>query len=136
MCFAEPCQSVSAVLFFVGLPASEAEQMANEPDNLVLIQLREIRATLAEHSALLAEHSALLAGQSHVMKERFDQVDKRFDEFHALTSHTLMLGTSNQLKSQEFERRYEFSEGEQRRMTERMDELERRLTKVEEKVDR
>ncbi len=96
--------------------------MANEPDNLVLIQLREIRATLAENSVL--------------MKERFDQVDKRFDEFHALTSHTLMLGTTNSLKSQEFERRHEFSEGEQRRMSERMDEFERRLTRVEEKIDR
>jgi hypothetical protein len=48
--------------------------MANEPDNLVLVQLREIRATLAEHSAL--------------MKEGFGQIDKRFEDFHALTSHT------------------------------------------------
>jgi hypothetical protein len=37
--------------------------MANEPDNLVLVQVREIRATVAEHSKQL---------------ERFDQVDKRF----------------------------------------------------------
>jgi hypothetical protein len=34
--------------------------MANEPDNLVLVHLREIRATLAEHSA------------------RFDRFDDRF----------------------------------------------------------
>jgi hypothetical protein len=103
--------------------------MANEPDNLVLVQLREIRATLAEHSALLGEHSAL-------MKEGFSQIDKRVEDFHALTSHTLMLGTTNSLKSQEFERRYEFSEGEQRRLRDRMDEFERRLARVEEKVDR
>jgi hypothetical protein len=95
--------------------------MANEPDNLVLVQLREIRATLAEHSTL--------------MKERFDQVDRRFDDFHALTSHTLMLGTSNSLKSQDLERRYEFSEGAQQRIRERMEEFERRLAKVEEKLD-
>jgi hypothetical protein len=95
--------------------------MANEPDNLVLIQLREIRATLAEHSTF--------------MKERFDQIDKRFDDFHALTSHTLMLGTTNSLRSQDLERRYEFSEGEQRRLSERMDDFERRLSKVEHKLD-
>ena len=31
--------------------------MANEPENLVLQMLREIRGTLAEHSRTLAEHS-------------------------------------------------------------------------------
>lgn len=31
--------------------------MATEPDNLVLQMLREIRATLAEHSRVLAEHT-------------------------------------------------------------------------------
>jgi hypothetical protein len=30
--------------------------MANEPDNLVLQMLREIRGTLAEHSRMHAEH--------------------------------------------------------------------------------
>ena len=95
--------------------------MANEPDNLVLIQLREVRSELQEIRV--------------VMKERFDQIDKRVEDFHALTSHTLMLGTTNSLKSQEFERRYEFSEGEQRRLRDRMDEFERRLARVEEKID-
>jgi hypothetical protein len=100
----------------------EVAQMANEPDNLVLIQLREVRSELQEIRV--------------VMKERFDQMDKRFDDFHALTSHTLTLGTANHLKSQEFERRHEFSEGEQQRMRDRMDEFERRLTRVEDKIDR
>jgi hypothetical protein len=103
--------------------------MANEPENLVLIQLREIRATLAEHSATLAEHSALT-------RDGFNRIDRRFEDFHALTSHTLTLGTANHLKSQEFERRHEFSEGEQRRIRDRMDEFERRLTRVEDKIDR
>jgi hypothetical protein len=101
--------------------------MANEPDNLVLVQLREIRATLAEQSASIAAQFAF-------MKERFDQIDKRFEDFHALTSHTLMLGTSNTLKSQDLERRYEFGEGEQRRLRERMDEFEIRLSEIEKKV--
>lgn len=96
--------------------------MASEPDNLVLIQLREVRSELQEIRV--------------VMKERFDQIDKRVEDFHALTSHTLLLGTTNSLKSQEFERRYEFSEGEQRRLRDRMDEFERRLARVEDKIDR
>jgi uncharacterized protein YdcH (DUF465 family) len=104
--------------------------MANEPDNLVLVQLREIRATQAEIRATLSEHSAHFVR----MNERFDQLDKRFEDFHALTSHTLLLGTTSSLKSQHIERRYEFSEGEQRRLGERMDEFERRLSKVEDKL--
>jgi hypothetical protein len=102
--------------------------MANEPDNLVLAQLREIRAKQAETHATLTEHSA-------AMKERLDLIGKRFEDFHALTSHTLLLGTTNSLKSQDLERRYEFSEGEQRRLSDRMDEFERRLSEVEDKLD-
>jgi hypothetical protein len=98
--------------------------MANEADNLVLVQLREIRATLVEHSARFDQ-----------IDKRFDQLDKRFEDFHALTSHTLMLGTTNALKSQELERRQEFGEGEQRRMRDRMDEFERRLARIEDKLD-
>jgi midasin (ATPase involved in ribosome maturation) len=94
--------------------------MANEPDNLVLAHLREIRATLSEHSA----HSAR-------MNERFNQLDKRFNDFHALTGHTLMLATTSALKSQDLERCYEFSKGEQRRPSKRMDDFERRLSNLE-----
>ena len=94
-------------------------------DNLVLIQLREVRSELHEVRAKQTEHD-----------RRFDQIDKRFEDFHALTSHTLTLGTANHLKSQEFERRHEFSEGEQQHMRDRMDDLERRVTRVEDKIDR
>jgi len=92
--------------------------MANEPDNLVLAQLREIRATQAEHSA------------------RFAQIDKRFDEMRLLLGHTIGLSTTAYLRSQEFDRRYEFSEGEQRSLSERVGELERRLAKVEDDIKR
>ena len=102
--------------------------MANEPDNLVLIQLCEIRATLAEHSAQSAR-------MEERFNERFNQLDKRFEDFHALNSHTPMLATTNALKSQDLERRYEFSEGKQRRLSDRMDDFERRLSKVEDKLD-
>jgi hypothetical protein len=81
------------------------------------VQLREIHATLADHSA------------------RFDQLAKRFEEFHELASHTLRLSPSNDLRMRDLDRRYEFSEGEQRRMNDRMDEFERRVSELERKTD-
>ena len=99
--------------------------MANGPDNLVLAQLREIRATQAEHSARFAQ-----------IDKRFDDVDKRFDEMRLLLGHTIGLSTTAYLRSQEFDRRYEFSEGEQRSLSERVGELERRLAKVEDDIKR
>ena len=34
--------------------------MAEQPDNLILVQLREIRATLAEHGSMLSSQSKAL----------------------------------------------------------------------------
>ena len=48
--------------------------MANDPNNLVLVQLREIRATLERFDE---------------MDKRFDQLDKRFEDSHALVNRTL-----------------------------------------------
>lgn len=99
--------------------------MANGPDNLVLVQLREIRVTLAEHS-----------GRFDQIDKRFDKLEKRFEDFRAVTSHTLTLSTANDLRMREFDQRHEFSEGEQRRMTGRIDEFEQRMTKRMEEFER
>jgi tetrahydromethanopterin S-methyltransferase subunit G len=98
--------------------------MANEHDNLVLVHLREIRAVQGDHSAQFTR-----------INERLDPMDKRFEDFYALTNHTLMLSAANDLRLRDLDRRYEFSEGEQRRMTDRMDEFERRLSDLERKID-
>jgi uncharacterized coiled-coil protein SlyX len=105
--------------------------MADEPDNLVLVHLREIRATLAEHSTRFDRMDERFAQ----IDERFAQVDRRFDEMRLLLGHTIGLSTTANLRSQEFDRRYEFSEGEQRSLSERVADLERRLAKVEEKTE-
>lgn len=102
--------------------------MANELDNLVLMQLREIRATLAEHSGELVRISECFAQ----VDKRFDRLERRFDEFHMVVSHTLNLGTTVYLKSQESDQRHGLSEGEQRRLSERLDRVERRLSDLEE----
>jgi hypothetical protein len=104
---------------------NELAQMANESENLVLVQLREIRATLAEHSARFDR-----------IDERFAQMDRRFDEMRLLLGHTIGVATTAYVRSQEIDRRYELSEGEQRSLRDRVDQLERRVAKVEEDRDR
>ena len=103
--------------------------MADELDNLVLVQLREIRATLADRFAQVGERFVQ-------MDRRFDQLGKRFEDFRAVTSHTLTLSTANDLRMRELDQRHEFSEGEQRRMTGRMDEFEQRMTKRMDEFER
>ncbi len=68
--------------------------MPDEPENLVLVQLREIRAKLDKLDAL--ERS---------MDRRFDLIDKRFDEMRSYVYYSLGLGTANQLKTAELEGR-------------------------------
>ena len=63
-------------------------------------------------------------------------MDKRFEDFHAATSHALMLSTTSSLRQRELEHRQGFSEGEQRRMSERLNELEHRVAKIEEDRER
>lgn len=48
--------------------------MAQEPDNLVLQLLREIRATLAEHSRGLAEHTRFHAEHKQAFAELRDEI--------------------------------------------------------------
>ena len=66
---------------------------------------------------------------------RFDQLDKRFDDFNLLANHALGLGTINQMKARELEARHDLAEVRQRRADERLDQVERRLTGLEEKGD-
>jgi hypothetical protein len=104
----------------------------------------EGRTIYAEHKdATLAEHSAQYAGMNerfnkrfNDVDKRFNDVDKRFDEMRLLLGHTIGLGTTAHLRSQEFDQRHELSEGETRSLRARVDDLERRVTKVEEERDR
>jgi len=77
--------------------------VADESDNLVLVQLREIRATLAEHTSRFDQ-----------VDRRFDQLEKRFDA--PIRNHALGPGTANGLKARELDARQEESEGRQKRM--------------------
>jgi hypothetical protein len=130
--------------------------MANEPDNLILVHLREIRATLAEHSARFDRIDERFAQVEARMDERFAQIDERFiqmdlrfaqmdkrfdrmeqrfDDLHEVVGHTFVLSSANSLKVQEFDRRYQLNEGEQQRISGRVDELDHRLLEVEKRID-
>jgi hypothetical protein len=52
--------------------------MSKEPDNLVLILLREIRETLAVHSELLKARS-----------QEFKSIHKQFENLSTLVTHSL-----------------------------------------------
>src|SRR6185312_2502973 len=105
--------------------------MANEPDNLILVHLREIRATLAEHSARFDRIDERFAQVEARMDERFiqmdlrfaqmdkrfDRMEQRFDDLHEVVGHTFVLSSANSLKVQEFDRRYQLNEGEQQRIS-------------------
>lgn len=121
--------------------------MANEPIDLVLIHLREIRATLAEHSARFEriderfdqmqaqmderfdqvdERFAQIDGRFVQMSKRFDRLEKRFEDLHAIASHTFALSTANSIQLREHEQRLQLGEEEQKRIARRVEELERK----------
>jgi chromosome segregation ATPase len=138
--------------------------MANESDNLVLVHLREIRATLAEHSARFdrmddrfgqiddrlaqiderfgqvderfAQMEARMDRRFAQMDTRFDRLEQRFDDLHAIVSHTFSPSTANSLKVREFDQRHQLREGERQRISGRVNDLEHRLVKVEKKLER
>ena len=76
--------------------------MAEEPDNLILVQLREIRSKLEK-----LEKLDVLERRFDAMDRRFDAMDKRFDEMRTYVYYSLGLGSVNQLKAAELEARIE-----------------------------
>jgi hypothetical protein len=98
--------------------------MAQGPDNLVLVQLREMRSQLNG-----------ITGQLQTITAKLEDHDRRFDDFHLLANHALGLGMVNQNRTRELEARHDLSGTWQQRAEERFDRIERRLAKVEEKSD-
>ena len=97
--------------------------MAREPDNLVLTLLREIRATLVDHSKLLMEHSAQLV-----------DLDKKFDEQKYFMTHTFGVAGMANVQSGLVDSKVEQLAARQKACEAKQAELERRLARVEEKV--
>ena len=94
--------------------------MANDTDQLVVAHLREIHAQLQGVSTKLEEHD-----------RRFDRTDRSLDGFRPLVEHTLSVAT---LRVGRLEAHRDAAGAWQKRTDERLDEIERRLARVEEKL--
>jgi len=97
--------------------------MVNDTDQLVVAHLREIHAQLQGVSTKLEEHD-----------RRFDRTDRSLDGFRPLVEHTLSVATLSQSKVGRLEAHRDAAGAWQKRMDERLDEIERRLARVEEKL--
>ena len=91
--------------------------MTQESDNLVLNQLREIRATLAGHTL------------------RFDRLEKDFSELRHFVNHALVLGTTAEPRTREPDEHRDQGEAHHRRIDERVSSIEQRVAKIEERLD-
>jgi hypothetical protein len=91
--------------------------MNQEPDNPVLIQLREIRATLAGHTA------------------RFDRLERGLNELRHFVDHALGLSTIAEPGTRELDARHEQGEVHRKGMDERVSSIEQRVAKIEERLD-
>jgi hypothetical protein len=89
--------------------------MDKEPDNAVLTQLREVRATLAGHTA------------------RFDRLERDFNELRRLVKRALVLSTTTELATREPDENHEQGEAHPS-MEERVSSIEQRVAKIEERL--
>jgi predicted nucleic acid-binding Zn-ribbon protein len=90
---------------------------------------------MSERFAQVDQRFAQMDQRFAQMDQRFAQMDQRFDDLRDLLAHTFALSTTNHLKSRQHDQLQQFNEGEHQRLTGRVDELERRLVKVEKKLE-
>ena len=95
----------------------EDARLVDEPDNLVLQMLREIRATQQEHS----EKFKQIDVRFKEIDARFDHVDKELEEVKFQVTYGLGVSSINHLKACE--------------VGHRMTEFDQRLKRLEEKAE-
>ena len=98
--------------------------MANEPDNLVLVQLREIRNELKKLEKLDAMEKRF--------DKRFDDLDTKYEQWRGYVTHALGLGSVNQLRNDSLDGRLDAEIKERARLAEQVAALDRRVTRIEE----
>jgi hypothetical protein len=94
--------------------------MPGDVDNLVVAHLREIHAELQEIRAKLDGHD-----------RRFDRLGSAVEGFRPGIEHSLSLATMSQIGLGKLESQYNAVEARQRGANQRLDQIERRLTKLE-----
>ena len=91
--------------------------MTNDPDNIVLRLLRDIRSKLDEHD------------------KRFDQTDKKLDLMQFQQTHALGLAGMANLTAQHTGGRVDAIEERQRRLEETVAEVSRKVAAMETRLD-
>ena len=76
--------------------------MANEPDHIIVVMLRDIRAKQDEHSGIFADHT-----------QRFERLERRLDDLSKVVRYSLGQSVETQFR--------------QTQQEERIDELFRKL---------
>lgn len=98
--------------------------MVDEPENMTLRMLGEIRAKQDDHEKRFD-------ARFDSLETRFDNLETRFEEMRLYVNHALGLGTANDIRLREHEARLKSEEARRKRMDADFAELERRLHKVE-----
>jgi tetrahydromethanopterin S-methyltransferase subunit G len=97
--------------------------MAQEPENLVLTLLRDIRSDLGDVKTKLTEHD-----------KRFDSMDKRLDTLTAQVTYSFGMAGMANTHVGVVENRVDSLEDWKKQVERAQAELARRLARVEEKV--
>jgi hypothetical protein len=115
--------ALNVLVMFQASCIGVGSSMAEEPDNLVPVQLREIRAILVDQTARFDR-----------LEGRFGNLESGFSDLRLFVSHALGLGTTAELKTRELDARQNHSDASQKRTDERLANIERRVAKIEEKL--
>jgi hypothetical protein len=99
------------------------DAVANDLEELVVVHLREMHAQLQGISGRLEGHD-----------RRFDRIEMHLDGHRPIVEHTLSLATLNQLKVGQLEDHRDASAAWQKQVDARLDRIENRLNKVEQKI--
>jgi DNA anti-recombination protein RmuC len=95
--------------------------MVDEPDNLVLHMLREMRAEIAERFARVETRFEQIDKRFEQIDTRFDHVDKELEEVKFQVTYGLGVSSINHLKARELDHR--------------MTDFDQRLKRLEEKAE-
>ena len=95
--------------------------MVDEPDNLMLRLLREIRAKQDEHAVMVEARFKAVDARFEQVDARFDHIDKELEEVKFQVTYGLGVFSINHLKAREVDHR--------------MTDFEQRLKRLEEKAE-
>ena len=95
--------------------------MAKEPDNLVLVLLREMRATLETH-----------ATRFDAIDKRLEKMDKDNEIFKFQLTHVFGLSGMGNIHAQQADTKADAVTQRQTRLEAKVEEIDRRLKRVEE----